>query len=159
MLRWLVGLIALAIIAYFVINEVLPALRPSGSGETGSEVGARSTESTAEVAQLCVEAVGGAYETVAAELRALGPPPVDSAAWSAAFLDLGRALSRAERGCSSGCFSSSCQRGREALDELRGAVALYDGMIRMDAAGNPATYLERAAGLLSEARSLAASGR
>jgi hypothetical protein len=105
---------------------------------------------------LCLQGARDAYSQISSDLSRLPPPPLDEEVWRSILLDANWQVRQAQSVC--GCPSHACSKARQALEELNGAVRTVEGMVSGTRAGNPASALERADELLSDARRLASGG-
>jgi hypothetical protein len=145
-------LLALAIVAglvYYAITQGMPWLQTAiGSGGSGAE----GSESA-----YCVAEADAAIDSVVDELLPHARPPVDAGVWGTALVRTARDLAAAENACN--CPTEACDKGSDAVQELRAMYDELDDIARGNPAGigNPARRQERVYDLLNEARDLARS--
>lgn len=141
----LIILAVLAAVAYYGYTTWLPERQAKQAAE------AAATEQNQQ-ALYCVGAAESANREFANQIRTLGQPPIDPAAWSTVMVRLSGDLSSADNACA--CPAPACSSAAAALLEMRRRLNQLDALMRGKPGGssNPATAQERINSLLERAR-------
>ncbi len=142
-------LAVLAVVLYFGVTKVVPWMKQELGGG-----GARDFSDVGEGSGQCVAVAEAANRDFGAGIRQFSRPPIDVESWDRVERQLSSSLYDAESACS--CPEESCDKAREALDELRSILYDYDAGFRgrQPVPLNAARGLQRVGRLLNEARSL-----
>ena len=148
----LLKLAVLAVIIYFGVTAVVPWLKKELGGGGG-----RDFSGMGEGGGQCVAVAEAASRDFGDGIRQFSRPPIDVESWDRVERQLSGSLYDADNACS--CPEGSCDKAREALDELRSILSEFDAGFRGEQPVplNAARGLQRVDRLLSEARSLASS--
>ena len=144
-IKWIVILVAI----YFVWSVGLPWIqkqKPSAS-TTGSD-----TDSS------CVSFAARASDTWGGGIGRFVNPPYDTMAWDTFRGNVEGRIRTAESSC--GCSTSSCDKAREAMRDLRAVVSDVDAALRSNS-GPPSDIVQRQESIdnrINEARELARGG-
>ena len=144
-IKWIVILVAI----YFVWSVGLPWIqkqKPSAS-TTGSD-----TDSS------CVSFAARASETWGGGIGRFVNPPYDTMAWDTFRGNVEGRIRTAESSCA--CSTSSCDKAREAMRDLRAVVSDVDAALRSNS-GPPSDIVQRQESIdnrINEARDLARGG-
>ena len=138
----------LVVVLYFGVTKVVPWMKE----ELG--VGGARDFSDGEGSG-CVAVAEAANRDFGAGIRQFSRPPIDVESWDRVERRLSDSIYEAERACS--CPKDSCDKAREALDELRAILYAFDAGFRGEQPVplNAARQMQRVDRLLSEAGSLA----
>lgn len=142
-----VKLAVLVVVLYFGVTQVVPWVKEelgigvardfSGGGGGG-----------------CVAVAEAASRDFGSGIRQFSRPPIDVESWDRVERQLSGSIYEAESACS--CPEESCEKAREALDELRSILYDFDAGFRgqQPVPLNAARQMQRIDALLAEAGNL-----
>ena len=147
-----IKLAVFAVVGYFGVTMFVPWMEKELRGGGGRDVG-----TGVEGSGQCVAVAEAASRDFGDGIRQFSRPPIDVESWDRVERQLSGSLYDAEDACS--CPEESCDKAREALDELRSILSDFNAGFRGEQPVplNTARDLQRVDRLLSEAGSLASS--
>lgn len=140
-------------LVYFAWNVAIPWIQNQGSKGSKSSKSSQSSSDNS-----CVQSAARASETWGDGIGRFVNPPHDTMAWDTFRGKVETRIRAAESEC--GCATSSCDKARGAMRDLRGLVTDLDSALR-SSSGPPSDIVQRQESIdtrIDEARELARSG-